>query len=291
MRPERRDRGGTLLILTDITELVSVQQELESARSSLETRVRDRTRDLEQANAELREATRARDRFMANVSHEIRTPLSSIIAFAEVLLSGSAGELTPAQRERIEVVVTSGKHQRAVIDDLLDLARLRLGRAPVDAEEFSLGELLRFVEQITRPLAEEKGLALRVETHVEQLVLETDQEKLRQILLNLLANAVKFTHSGEVCLSATSDHDHRVLFQVSDTGTGIPPDHHPSIMDEFVQVERTDGMSPDGVGLGLAISRRLASLLGGELRVESDLGQGSRFTLEVPVSYGPGRIQ
>jgi signal transduction histidine kinase len=289
MRPTMGRELGTLVLLTDITDLKRKEYELADAHAELESRVRDRTRELEAANAELEQATKAKDRFLANVSHELRTPLSSVIAFCETLLLGTAGELNESQRERVEVILAAGKHQRAIIDDLLDLSRAKMGRAEIFATEFSLLDFTKLIANMARPLVEEAGLSFETDLPAQDATLETDQDKVRQILLNLLTNAAKFTESGSVALTVETPDAHRVAFRVRDTGPGIPQHELPDIMNEFVQVAR-DGSPVPGTGLGLAISRGLASLLGGDLRVESTIGEGSEFTLIIPTHYAPGRI-
>lgn len=290
MRPRASGVLGTLLLLTDITDLKTRERELEDARSTLEQRVRSRTIALETANRELEAATKAKDSFLASVSHELRTPLSAMIAFSQGLLDDQEDGLRAEHRKKIEVILASGRHQRAIIDDLLDLSKIKLGRLEVCPSRFSLAEFSQLVASMASSFAHERELEFRLDFPAGDVEIETDQEKLRQILLNLLTNAIKFTESGEVTLEVDTSRRDRVVLRVRDTGPGIPPDELPTIMDEFVQVERADGMRPDGTGLGLAIARQLAVLLGGRLSVESRLGEGSTFTLELPITHSPGTL-
>ena len=283
MRPQWNRSTGNLLMLTDVTDVRDKEERLRQVRDSLEDRVRERTSELEMANQELRKATLAKDQFLANVSHELRTPLSSIIGFTDAMIRGTMGNLDEGLMEKIRVINTAGKHQRAIIDDLLDLSRIRIGKTDVSTSEFSLTSFVNLLVGMTRSLAHEEGLEFTVEAPSYDLVLCSDEDKIRQILLNLITNAVKFTDEGKVTLRVETHEADTVSFQVSDTGPGIPEAELSTIMDEFVQVERADGMSPPGTGLGLAISHGLAQMLGGDLTVDSVVGEGSTFTLTVPV--------
>jgi len=280
---------GVAVTYNDVTDQVEARERLRRseadlwmARSSLEDEVARRTAELQRANRELAEASMAKSRFLANVSHELRTPLNSVIGFTGVMLTGLTGPITDEQREQLEMVQRSGKRLLALVNDLLDLTRVEAGGADLEVAEFRVAELVDDVARAIRPLAEAQGIGFDVSCPRE-LVMCTDAGKLHQILVNLLGNAVKFTPVGRVDLACAADGDH-IVFRVSDTGIGIPVSELPWVMDEFHQVDRADGMKPEGTGLGLAISRRLAVLLGGTLAVDSESGQGSVFTLDIPAS-------
>lgn len=257
-------------------EIQAVNEELASTNEDLAVT----TEELADANRELRIATRAKSEFLANMSHELRTPLNSIIGFTGIMLQGLTGRLTKEQRSQLAMVRRSGDRLLALINDILDLSRIEAGRTVMSAMDVDLGAVTRACVETVRPLATERGLSIAIEGMPNDTLLHTDEQKLHQVLVNLLANAVKFTDAGGVTLAA-EDADESVVFEVRDTGVGIAPEDLAAIFDEFVQIGR-DGGKPDGTGLGLAISRRLADLLGGTLTASSVVGQGSTFRLTIP---------
>ncbi|MDO8914971.1 MAG: MASE1 domain-containing protein [Coriobacteriia bacterium] len=284
---------GVAVIYGDVTSEVEAREdlrrseaELSMARDNLEEEVARRTLELEWANRDLLEANETKSRFLANVSHELRTPLNSVIGFTGVMLQGLTGPISEEQRGQLAMVKRSGQRLLALVNDLLDLTRVDAGKDALEVSEFTSAELLEQVVEMVGPSASAKRLAFDVECGAEPITMRSDQRKLQQVLLNLLVNAVKFTASGTVALSCEQVGE-RVIFRVSDTGIGIPEEELLSIMDEFHQVDRADGMKPEGTGLGLAISCRLALLLGGTLSAESALGEGSVFTLDVPMVITP----
>ncbi|MDO8915759.1 MAG: ATP-binding protein, partial [Coriobacteriia bacterium] len=222
------------------------------------------------------------------MSHELRTPLNSIIGFTGVMLQGLTGQLTQEQTAQLLMVRRSGDRLLALINDILDLSRIEAGRVAVKAAETDLAVVVRACVETVRPLSTARGLDISIETLPEDTALVTDEQKLHQVLVNLLANAVKFTDSGGVTICAEEVDGDRVAFEVRDTGVGIAPEDLAAIFDEFVQVH-LDGGKPEGTGLGLAISRRLADLLGGTLSATSVVGEGSTFRLCIPRVYrAPG---
>lgn len=268
---------------------------LEFERQQLETLVAHRTGDLSAANEdlvrlneELREATAAKSAFLARMSHELRTPLNSVIGFSGVLTQGLAGPLNEEQRTQIDMVNRSGRHLLALVDDVLDLARIEAGRTEIAPEVIDPRELVTEVVEAVRPLAERKGLDLTADPSNAEGVLYSDCGKIRQILFNLVGNAVKFTASGSVVLALAEEPDGGFSFTVSDTGPGIAESDQPGIFDAFTQITKPGELESEGTGLGLRISREFAHLLGGELTVESRLGTGSTFTLRLPAT--PPRI-
>jgi signal transduction histidine kinase len=291
-----RDRGqrpaGSLVLLTDVTELRSTQARLVELNQDLEAHVTDlekararaeaRRAELAELNEELSEATKAKSAFLANMSHELRTPLNSIIGFTGVVLDGMAGELNEEQHKQLDMAYTSARHLLLLINDVLDLAKIEAGKLRVELAWTEVGAVVDSVAAKTRPLADDKGVDLRVEAPREPLQLYTDQLRLEQILLNLVSNAIKFTDHGMVTLSAHRDPGGLVSFVVADTGIGIPAERLESVFREFEQVVPGTGAKPRGTGLGLSISRSLAGMLGGDITVESVVGEGSRFTVSVP---------
>jgi PAS domain S-box-containing protein len=240
-------------------------------------------RDAEEARAEAEEANRAKSQFLATMSHELRTPLNAIAGYAELLLMGVRGELNAAQREDVERMRRSGQHLLSLINDVLNFAKLEAGQVEFNPQPVDVAAVLDVVEELIRPQVDARGLRFVRPSCEPGLRVHADPEKLRQVVLNLLANAVKFTEAGgevELACHATAD---RVRISVRDTGRGIAREQLARIFDPFVQVDRhLTPQSQQGVGLGLAISRDLMRAMHGELLVESTLGQGSTFTAVMP---------
>jgi PAS domain S-box-containing protein len=228
-------------------------------------------------------ANAAKGQFLAVMSHELRTPLNAIIGYADLLDAGVAGELNDAQREHLNRVRVGSQHLLRLIEDVLLFSRLEVGRETVYAEPVDLGALLRDSAALVRPLAEQKGLALRVDAPDEPLVAVTDAGKVHQIVLNLLSNAVKFTDGGEIHAVLAPGGDDAVI-TVTDTGIGIAAEHQERIFDVFSQVEQAPTRRVGGTGLGLSVTRNLARLLGGDVMVESRFPGGSVFTVRIPLT-------
>ncbi len=278
-------------IARDVTERVKAEAELEAHREQLEALVAERTRQLEtvneqlvQLNEALKSANEAKSQFVASMSHELRTPLNSIIGFSGILLQGLAGDLNAEQRKQLEMVNASGRHLLTLINDVLDLARVESGREVPNVERFELQAFVTQACETVEPLVAAKNVSLTARMPEEPIEMLTDSRKLRQILLNLLGNASKFTESGEIEVSAVRRGASMVEIGVRDTGTGIPADMLSRIFDEFVQLRSEGDVKPVGTGLGLAVSSKLANFLGGTILVESTPGVGSVFTVRVPIS-------
>jgi signal transduction histidine kinase len=227
-------------------------------------------------------ANEAKSAFLATMSHELRTPLTAILGYEELLRDGVSGPVTDRQQEHLSRIKLSAQHLLTLIDGILELARLDAKRETAQREPVAVDGLLDEAMTIVAPIADAKGLEFVVRRPTPSFVLYTDHSKLRQILINLASNAVKFTHRGEVALDAHLENED-AIFTVRDTGIGIPREHLEHIFDSFWQVEQTTTRTAGGSGLGLSISRRLAQLLGGELTVRSTEGAGSEFTLRLPL--------
>jgi len=282
---ERDGQGQPLRMIgthTDIDRLKAVESELESYRGHLEELVQERTRELACTNERLEDATMAKNAFLAAMSHELRTPLNSIIGFSGLLAQGVTGVLTPDQLTQVEIINDSGKHLLSLIEDVLDLSKVESGKEQVHLGDLEVAGMVREAGEMMRPLAEEKGLDLRVAIVTDPGSIRTDSVKLRQILLNLLGNAVKFTDAGHVDLTLDCDDEGLVEISVQDTGVGIAQTDLPRVFDAFTQIETPGRSKPRGTGLGLALSREYAHLLGGEISVHSVVGEGSRFVFVVP---------
>ncbi|MHB1136649.1 MAG: PAS domain S-box protein [Coriobacteriia bacterium] len=279
-------KPGAVVFVRDVTEEKGFAAELERHRKHLAELVSERTRDLEAANAELKRTADAKVELFTRLSHELRTPLNSIIGFSSVLKEGVSGPLTEEQEVELGIVNSAGQHLLIIINGLLDLTRAQVGRENIEREDFSADGLLEEVADILRPLAGEAGLDMRVVTPETEVRIESDRMKVKRILLNLGGNAVKYTDEGHIELRLTAAEGGGVRFSVSDTGRGLKPSQIPLIFEPFSQVDVESGHEHEGTGLGLTISRELARLLGGEIRVTSEHGRGSTFSLTLPQSSG-----
>ncbi len=226
-------------------------------------------------------ANRAKSGFLATMSHELRTPLNAMIGYVDLLLMGIPEAIPDRARAQVERIRLASHHLLSIIEEILTFSRLEAGRETVVPEDVDLAAVIGEVTAIIEPLAAACGIAFRVPERVEPRTLRTDPRKLRQILVNLLGNAVKFTEEGSVAFDVERAGG-EVLLHVRDTGIGVDPRFHEMIFEAFRQVDDATTRSAGGTGLGLAVSRRLARLLGGDVTVESEVGAGSTFTVRLP---------
>jgi PAS domain S-box-containing protein len=238
--------------------------------------------DEQRAREEAEDASRAKDQFMAVVSHELRTPLTAVVGYADLLDADVEGTLSAAHRRFVSRIRQSAWSLAAVIDEILTFARTRAGREEVRPELVDVAAMAKQAVAAMQPEAQKKRLRLVTRLPAAPVTTRTDPAKVRRILLNLLGNAVKFTEAGEIELALQPDID-RIRFVVRDTGPGIPAEYLESIFEPFVQVDASETRTQSGTGLGLTITRELAFLLGGTVSVESAVGAGSTFTVELPV--------
>ncbi|KAF0206935.1 MAG: signal transduction histidine [Actinobacteria bacterium] len=253
----------------------------EKQKVDLENVVAERTAELVKVVADLENASQVKDQFMRNMSHELRTPLNSIIGFSGVMLRGLTGPLNDEQTTQLKMVESSGRHLLDLVSEILDLARIEARVAKVECAEVDACLLVSAVVDTMSVLAEERGLSLCASTPGHPITITTDEAKLRQIMLNLVGNAVKFTDEGSVVVSIDDSDPLFLRLTVTDTGCGIAESETSKIMEQFHQVSRVGGVKPEGAGLGLAIGNRLAELLGGHIEVSSHLGAGSVFSAVV----------
>jgi len=241
--------------------------------------------ELQRKNIELANANASKDRFLASMSHELRTPLNAIIGFTGTLLMKMPGPLNAEQEKQLRTIQSSGRHLLALITDLLDVAKIEAGKFELDNKPVDCVAVVEEVVAALRPHADEKGLALSVNAPHGSLVLRTDQRALKQILLNLANNAIKFTERGGVTLSvdrASHGAGRAIEFAVVDTGIGIRAEDQAKLFTPFARVNVSNRKGREGTGLGLHLSERLAGALGGRIAVESEFDRGSTFTLIVP---------
>lgn len=295
----------------DILSIVSTQAavavenarlygELSDSAQQLEQRVQERTqalsrmfqeserksRELEAANLKLREVDRLKSEFLANMSHELRTPLNSIIGFSKLILDGLDGEVNEEQRHDLEIVYANGHELLRLIDDLLNLAKIEAGRVTLFREPVVSDDLVRDVVTSLSAAAAEKGLSLGVDLPDDIRVINADPNKLRQILLNLVGNAIKFTKAGTITVAIEQTASDTV-FSVEDSGTGLSPEEMEKVFDRFHQVQ--PGMAAvGGVGLGLTISKRFVEMHGGKIWVKSEAAAGSTFLFSIPEAASHG---
>jgi signal transduction histidine kinase/CheY-like chemotaxis protein len=241
-------------------------------------------RELEVANAQIREISRLKSEFLANMSHELRTPLNAILGFSEILKDNLAGELTVEQRQEcLENIHTSGRHLLELVNDVLDLSKIEAGRMELAYDRFRVANAFREVHNVIKSLSERRELTLTEDIMPEELEVRADKSKFKQVMYNLLSNAIKFTPRGGRVWVRSRQIGGDLVVEVGDTGIGIAPEHQELVFSEFYQIDNPSTRTTQGTGLGLSLTRRLIQLHGGSIVVESAPGQGSVFTFRVPL--------
>lgn len=276
-----------------IMKLKKAEEKLTKYRDQLEVLVEKRTAELNEVNNELikanlslEEASKLKSQFLANMSHELRSPLNSIIGFTGIIIQGLTGDLNEEQKKQLGMVYESAKHLLGLINDILDLSKIEAGKIKIYNEDMNIPALIDIVDKMMGPLATEKGLKLRSEiSDNTPALIYNDRNRIKQVLINLLSNSVKFTNRGEIVLSCKLTDDKRaVQFTVADSGIGIAADKQQTVFEEFTQIETLNNSKPSGTGLGLAISRKLVKMMGGEIWLESQIGIGTEFHFTIPVN-------
>ncbi|MDY7014637.1 MAG: ATP-binding protein, partial [Cyanobacteriota bacterium] len=285
--------GGVAIALSSgglIFILVSTPARLQAAVDRATATLREREVQLEQANEDLKHLDRLKDEFLANTSHELRTPLNGMLGIAESLLDGAAGELTPLQRQNLLAIAHSGRRLANLVNDILDFSKLRHHDLQLQLKPIGLREVTEVVLALHRPLIGNKSLELINAIPEDLPLVEADENRLQQILHNLVGNAVKFTESGTIEVTAEpateevqeSQNSSFLAISVRDTGIGIASDRVERIFESFEQAEGSTARQYGGTGLGLAVTKTLVELHGGKMGVESVVGEGSRFTFTLP---------
>ncbi|PSL25029.1 response regulator [Chitinophaga ginsengisoli] len=270
-------------------ELQQANQELEERSRLLEDRnqvIVERNLEIQKKAEELEISTKYKSEFLANMSHELRTPLNSILLLSRLMAENNDKNLSTDQVESAQVIQSSGKGLLTLIDEILDLSKIEAGKMDLEIAHVPVHEICTDMEALFLPIAREKNLDLQVDIQADApALIETDKMRLEQILKNLLSNALKFTARGVVTLQVASvpENDAFIRFSVKDTGIGIPADKQQIVFEAFQQADGSTRRKYGGTGLGLSISRELAKLLGGEIRLESEPGQGSEFIVTIPV--------
>ena len=290
---EQGELMWVVTILHDLTEAIEkarLYEQLKHASVELERKVQEATAELAEQNELLRrqhialeQASALKSQFLANMSHEFRTPLNAILGYTHMLLNNVTGQVTDPQRKSLTRIDSNAKHLLALINDILDITRIEAGRMPLNATTFRVSELFEEVQSELEPIIKRSNLVVTTKQRGAVPSVRSDRQKVKQIVLNLLSNALKFTPAGSVKMTASYDARRReVAIAVKDTGVGIPVEDQAKVFEDFRQLDSSPARGYGGTGLGLSICRRLANMLSGTIDLESNPGHGSTFTLRLP---------
>ncbi|HZP48516.1 MAG TPA: ATP-binding protein [Vicinamibacterales bacterium] len=290
---EHGELTAVVTILHDRREAIEkarLYEQLKEASDELERKIQAATSDIAQQNEllrrqaiELEQASQLKSQFLANMSHEFRTPLNAMLGYTSMLLQGVAGDLAPQAKRQLGRIESNGRHLLTIINEILDISRIEAGRMPLQLSTFKVTELVSEVRSELEPIILRSKLPVHVHVDKGLPSVRSDRQKVKQILLNLLSNALKFTHHGSITIAAKLGRDKTMQLSVADTGIGIAAADHDRIFEDFRQLDNSPTRAYGGTGLGLSICRRLAQMLDGKLTMQSQLGRGSTFTLSLPI--------
>ena len=290
---EQGELMWVVTILHDLTEAIEkgrLFEQLKEASAELERKVQEATAELAQQNELLRrqhialeQASALKSQFLANMSHEFRTPLNAILGYTHMLLNGVTGPISEPQRKSLTRIDSNSQHLLALINDILDITRIEAGRMPLNLSTFKIPTLVEEVMSELEPIIKRSNLSVRAVMPRNLPGPKSDRQKVKQIVLNLLSNALKFTPAGSITIAASYDARERTIgIGVGDTGVGIAPDDQLKVFEDFRQLDSSPARGYGGTGLGLSICRRLSQMLGGTIDLDSEVGKGSTFTLRLP---------
>jgi len=279
---EYLDRKARIAVVLDITDRKLAELELENYRKHLEKMVEERTAELEIAKERAESADQLKSAFLATMSHELRTPLNSIIGFTGMLLQELPGPLNEEQKKQLRMTQKSGRHLLSLINDILDLSKIEAGQLNLSNDRFNISEVIHNVLDLCRQFAQSKNLALSAVVEPDLPEIMNDQFRVKQVVINLVNNALKFTEVGSVEVKAIKENNYLVV-QVVDTGMGIEDDQMKMLFKPFIQIDSGVARKHEGTGLGLSISKKLMTMMGGSIAVQSKPGEGSTFTIKLPL--------
>jgi PAS domain S-box-containing protein len=291
------DHGELTAVVTilhdrrEAIEKAKLYEQLKQASDELERKIQAATGDIAQQNEllrrqaiELEQASQLKSQFLANMSHEFRTPLNAMLGYTSMLLQGVAGPIEGPAKRQLARIESNGRHLLTIINEILDISRIEAGRMPLQISRFKVPELIHEVRSELEPIIIRSRLNLTMQIDKELPPLSSDRQKVKQILLNFLSNALKFTHHGSVTISAVKNAREKIVsLSVADTGIGIATADQDKIFEDFRQLDNSPTRAYGGTGLGLSICRRLAQMLDGRITVQSQIGRGSTFTLTLPL--------
>lgn len=266
--------------LTDITERKQAEEALQEVHDQLEDKVVQRTKELQEANLKLQELDYLKSMFIASMSHELRTPLNSIIGFTGIMLKEMSGEINEEQRKQLNLVKNSANHLLALINDVIDISKIEAGKVEIAIKEFDLSVLIQEIKNSFAVAVDKKGLELLLQTP-QTFLIKSDERRTKQILVNFISNAIKFTDRGEIEIKVIQKNE-IVEVSVRDTGIGIKKEDMGKLFETFSRITTKDRIE-EGTGLGLYLSQKIAHLLGGDITAKSEFGKGSVFTLTLPL--------